>query len=82
MIGAAAKVGEGTLSALLTIYEKQRGAELKRWAEAKRSVEVVFKPLLGQPLVALKSQDFQMLADGILCPTCRRSLHCAMCARS
>ncbi len=64
VIGAAARVGEGTLSALLTIYEKQRGAELKRWAEAKRSVEVVFKPLLGHPLVALKSQDLQMLADG------------------
>lgn len=64
VIGAAAKVGEGTLSALLTLYERQRGAELKRWAEARRSVEVVFKPLLGRPLVALKSQDFQMLADG------------------
>ena len=64
VIGAAAKVGEGTLSALLSLYERQRGAELKRWAEAKRSVEVVFKSLLGRPLVALKSQDFQMLADG------------------
>ena len=64
VIGAAAKVGEGTLSALLALYERQRGAELKRWAEAKRSMEVVFKPLLGRPLVALKSQDFQMLADG------------------
>ena len=64
VIGAAAKVGEGTLSALLALYERQRGTQLKRWAEAKRSMEVVFKPLLGRPLVALKSQDFQMLADG------------------
>jgi integrase len=37
---------------------------LKRWAEAKRSMEVVFKPLLTSPLVALTSRDFQMLADG------------------
>jgi integrase len=64
VIGAAAKVGEGTLSALLALYERQRGGELKRWGEAKRSVEVVFKPLLGRPLVALRAQDFQMLADG------------------
>jgi integrase len=63
-IGAAAKVGEGTLSALLALYGRKRGAELKRWAEAKRSMEVVFKPLLGRPLVTLKAQDFQMLADG------------------
>jgi integrase len=52
------------LSALLALYERQRAAELKRWAEAKRSVEVVFKPLLVRPLVTLKSHDFQMLADG------------------
>jgi integrase len=63
VIGAAAKVGEGTLSALLALYERQRGTGLKRWAEAKRSMEVVFKPLLGRPLVTLKAQDFQMLAD-------------------
>jgi integrase len=64
VIGAAAKVGEGTFCALLALYGKQRGAELKRWAEAKRSIEVVFKPLLTQPLAALTSRDFQMLADG------------------
>jgi integrase len=64
VIGAAAKVGEGTLSALLDLYEKQRGSEQKRWAEAKRSVNMVFRPLLARPLVSLKAQDFQMLADG------------------
>ena len=51
-IGAAAKVGEGVSSALLSLYGRQRR---QRWAEAKRSVEVVFKPLLGRPLVALST---------------------------
>ena len=63
-VGAAAKAGEGTLTALLDLYGNKHGRELKRWNEAKRSVEVVFKPLLPRPLVALAARDFQMLADG------------------
>ncbi len=63
-VGAAAKAGEGTLAALLDLYAEKRGHELKRWGEAKRSVKVVFKPILPRPLVALLARDFQMLADG------------------
>jgi integrase len=63
-VGAAAKAGEGTLAALLDLYAEKRGGELKRWGEAKRSVMVVFKPLLSRPLAALAARDFQMLADG------------------
>jgi hypothetical protein len=62
-IGAAAKAGEGTLAALLDLYADKRGVELKRWDEAKRSIEVVFKPLLPRPLGTLVARDFQMLAD-------------------
>ncbi len=71
-IGAAAKVGEGTLSALLSLYGRQRGAELKRWAEAKRSVEVVFKPLLGRAAGRPEIAGFPDAGRWIPCPTCRR----------
>ena len=43
---------------------RRSGGELKRWSEARRSVEVVFKTLLSRPLVTLAARDFQMLADG------------------
>ena len=52
------------MAALLDLYAERRGGELKRWGEAKRSVKVVFKPLLPRPLEALAARDFQMLADG------------------
>jgi integrase len=63
-VGAAAKAGEGTLAALLDLYADKRGSDLRRWAEARRSVEVVFKSLLPRPLKALAAPDFQTLADG------------------
>jgi integrase len=63
-IGASAKAGQGTLAALLALYAETRGQELKRWKEAKRSVEVVFKPILSRPLATLAARDFQLLADG------------------
>ncbi|WP_264713325.1 tyrosine-type recombinase/integrase [Limobrevibacterium gyesilva] len=63
-IGKAAKEGIGTLQALLDLYGKQRGAELRSWDEAKRRIEVVFKPFLARPLAMLRSADLQMTADG------------------
>jgi integrase len=57
-------MGQGTLAALLILYSSQRGVELKRWSEAKRSIELVFKPLLSRPLDTLTARDFQILADG------------------
>jgi integrase len=63
-VGAAARAGEGTLAALLDLYAEKRGADLKRWGEAKRCVEVVFRSLLRRPLESLVARDFQMLADG------------------
>jgi integrase len=63
-MGTAAKAGEGTLAALLELYAGKRGKELKSWGEARRSVELVFRPLLRRPLAALAARDFQLLADG------------------
>ena len=62
-IGKAAKEGIGTLQSLLDLYGKHRGSELRTWVEAKRRVEVVFKPFLTRPLATLFASDMQMRAD-------------------
>jgi integrase len=62
-IGSAAKEGTGTLASLLDLYGRQRGEELRRWDEAKRRIEVVFKPFLGKPLVDLDPHAINMRAD-------------------
>ena len=67
-LGAAARAGEGTLAALIDLYEQKRGFAQKRWPEARRSVSKVFRSLLATPLETLSARDFQMLADGYTSP--------------
>jgi hypothetical protein len=62
-MGEAAKAGEGTLAATLTIYTEKRGGKQKAWAEARKRIELVFKSLLNRPMAALTAGDFQILAD-------------------
>lgn len=63
-IGKAAKEGIGTLGALLDLYGRTRGAELKSWIECDRRIRVVFKPFLTRPLATLTARDIQLKADG------------------
>lgn len=62
--GDAAREGVGTLQALINVYERQRGGDLRSWPEAKRRIEHVFKPFLSRPLAALRCGDLQLQADG------------------
>ena len=62
-IGKAAKEGIGTLHALLDLYGKHRGSELRSWTTSKLRVEAVFKLLLARPLAALRASEIQMIAD-------------------
>jgi len=59
-----AKAGIGTLSALLNLYEGQRGETQKRWAASRRMIEMVFEPHLNRPLATMKAGDLQLAADG------------------
>ncbi len=70
-IGADAKLGVGTLRALLDLYgreptDKQQagpGHKLKSWSEYRRRIEHVFAAHLPKPLATLKAQDLQLTAD-------------------
>ena len=55
--------GVGTLGALVSSYEKQHGARLKRWAECDRRIRSVFGSLMDRPLVALRRGELQIAAD-------------------
>jgi hypothetical protein len=59
----AAKAGTGTLAALLALYGDKRGRTLKSWGEARKRIDLVFKPLLNRPTATLKAADFQIIAD-------------------
>jgi len=60
----AAKNGDGTLSALLDLYEQKRGAALRSWAHSRLRVERVFKPFLARPVATLAASGLQMAAEG------------------
>lgn len=62
-MGQAAKGGVGTLGALLDSYGDKPGKELKSWADSRKRIDVVFKPLLQRPATALTATDLQMQAD-------------------
>jgi integrase len=62
-MGEAAKAGLGTLSAALTLYGIKRGDAQRAWGEARKRIDLIFKPLLSRPAETLTRQDFQMLAD-------------------
>ena len=61
--GAAAKVGIGTLGAVLNIYGEKRGNAQKAWTEARKRIDLVFKVLLGKPVASLSASDFQLAVD-------------------
>lgn len=62
-MGAATKEGVGTLGALLDLYGEKRGSSQRAWAESRKRIDLVFKPLLAKPVAALAASDFQMLVD-------------------
>jgi integrase len=62
-MGAAAKEGAGTLAALLDLYGAKRGNAQKAWAESRKRIDLVCKPLLAKPVAALSASDFQMVVD-------------------
>ena len=62
-MGAAAKEGVGTLGALLNLYGEKRGSTQRAWADLRKRIDLVFKPLLAKPVASLAASDFQMLVD-------------------
>jgi integrase len=62
-IGAAARAGEGTLKAMLVLYEEKRGSKLKSWSHSRKRVDLVFSSLMDRPVATLTTADFQMAAD-------------------
>ena len=63
-IGQDAKVGIGTLTALLDLYERKVGTGIKSWPISKRRVEVVFAGQLKRPLSVISRIDLQIAIDG------------------
>ncbi len=63
-IGQEARNGVGTLTAVLDIYAKQRGSNLKSWPECRRRIDHVFAVHLSKPAAMLTAADLQMTADG------------------
>lgn len=58
-----AKAGVGTLDAMLDAYEVQAGRWLKSWADGRKRIALVFKPLLGCPAATLTAAELQRAAD-------------------
>jgi integrase len=63
IIGREAREGIGTLTAVLDLYAKQKGAALKSWPECRRRIDHVFKVHLSKPVATLKAADLQLTAD-------------------
>jgi integrase len=62
-IAEAAKAGAGTFAAILDLYGEKRGDAQKAWGEARKRINLIFKPLLKRPAETLVGRDFQVLAD-------------------
>jgi integrase len=58
-----ARHGIGTLAAILDIYGERKGNQLKSWADSRKRVEVVFKPLLDKAVASMTIGDLQLVAD-------------------
>jgi integrase len=52
-----------TLQAMLTLYEEQRGCDLKSWAHSRKRVDRVFAALLPRSVQSLTAAEFQITAD-------------------
>ncbi len=62
-IGRAARAGEGTLKAVIDLYEVGPGAALKSWPHSRLRVDRVFGPLMARPVAMLTARDLQAAAD-------------------
>lgn len=60
---AAAEAEAATLTALIELYGRQRGATLRSWPEYQRSIGRVWGAFLGRPLADLTLGDLQLAAD-------------------
>jgi integrase len=63
-IGQDAAEGIGTLTALLDIYAKKRGSDLRSWDAQRGAIDNVFAKHLNRPLATMSAADLQMTADG------------------
>jgi integrase len=59
----AARLGEGTLRAMMDAYGRDAGAALRSWPHARRCVERVFSGLLDRPLAMLTVASLLLMAD-------------------
>ena len=62
-IGADAREGQGTLTAVLDLYARHKGEQLKSWPECRRRIDSVFAAHLTKPVAVLKASDLQITAD-------------------
>ena len=58
-----ALAGIGTLDALVSAYERQRGSKLRSWAEQRRRVASVFAKAMDKPVTSLTRLGLQAIAD-------------------
>ena len=64
--GKAAKLGKGTLRALLDAYGVDVGAAQRSWPHSRLRIERVFAPLMDNPLASLSVADLLLEADGYI----------------
>jgi len=58
-----AGVVSDALKAVLAIYEKQRGCDLKSWAHSRKRVDRVFAAAMARSVQSLTAIDLQVMAD-------------------
>ena len=67
-LGAAAKVGIGTLGSVLDLYGEKQASQQRTWPESRKRINGVFGALLRQPVGTLTLADLQMAADNYAFP--------------
>jgi integrase len=60
---ANAKVGIGTLAAVLALYGERKGGQLKSWPHSRLRIDRVFRALLDQPVAGMTIGNLQLTAD-------------------
>jgi integrase len=60
---ADARLGVGTLGAVLDLYGTKAGSVLKSWRDSRKRVDLVFKALLTRPAADVRASDLQLAAD-------------------
>ncbi len=61
--GRDARLGIGTLGAVIEEYSQKAGKELESWPHSRKRIDLVFKRLLGQPHAELTAADLQAAAN-------------------